>query len=322
MENSLGKVKTTLFALLVVAVLGGIVYYNRGSYSYAIKNVLVNVGITKPCGSTLTYSIGRFDSGFNISQTQFLAVADRAAQLWNTAAGKTVLAYADSGGEVTVNLEYDARQRATDKVNTIGNSIDDRTATYHNIQASYKSMTASYQAQKAQLIKLQVTYNNDLASYQSQANYWTAHGRATPAQMASLEKQRETVNADAAAVNQAEQTLNTLVAEINGTAAQLNGMASDINQQVATYNTVSSTTGREFDEGEYISDKTGERINVYQYADENKLLRVMAHEFGHALGLDHVSDPQAIMYMVNAGDGTSLTAADVAELKRVCTSLK
>jgi predicted Zn-dependent protease len=48
---------------------------------------------------------------------------------------------------------------------------------------------------------------------------------------------------------------------------------------------------------------------------------VLAHEFGHALGLDHVEDPQAIMYYLmdkqNIKD-LKLTTDDINALKKGC----
>jgi len=47
---------------------------------------------------------------------------------------------------------------------------------------------------------------------------------------------------------------------------------------------------------------------------------VLAHEMGHALGLEHVADAQAIMYKINQGKRLSLTEDDIAALNAQCAS--
>ncbi len=39
---------------------------------------------------------------------------------------------------------------------------------------------------------------------------------------------------------------------------------------------------------------------------------------GHSLGLEHVTDPKAIMYKINRGTNLQVTAADTLELQKVC----
>ena len=43
-----------------------------------------------------------------------------------------------------------------------------------------------------------------------------------------------------------------------------------------------------------------------------------AHEFGHALGIDHVEDKQSIMHAYNLESNIKLTTDDINALRAVC----
>ena len=235
-----------------------------------------------PCSTPIEYSLGTFDPRFGESRANFLTAVASAAKLWDNAAGRELFTYV-KGGALKINLIYDSRQAAT------------------NLGKKISAEQTAYDAQKRTLDALRAQYENDTQQYETQVAYWNARGGAPASVYATLESMRQKLN------NEAD-TINT-------DTAALNAMAAQTNAKVGTYNTAAGT---DFNEGEYIRDSSGSRINVYQFENQDKLVRVLAHELGHALGLAHNTDPNAIMYAYNQGTAEKLTAADVNELKTLC----
>lgn len=306
---------STVFIVIILLIAA---YAYKQPLEGTIERIRTIRNISSPCVRPIEYSIGEFDPQFGLSKKQFMAVLSRAEATWEGPTGKNLFQYSDQG-EVKVNLIYDYRQQATEDLATLGVGIRSDKATYDGLKAQYLALVTAYDAAKIEQQQLISSYNKSKDAYEAEVDRWNSKGGAPPAEYGRLEQERRELDSKAGTINQKTTTLNAQADEINRTVNTLNRIAHELNLQVSTFNTIGATTGREFDEGEYIQDANGTRINVYQFASQEKLYRLLAHEFGHVLGMDHVDDPNAIMYRLNESSSSKPTDDDLAELNKICS---
>ncbi len=265
---------------------------------------------TKACAKPLTYSVSAYDPRFGISEEEFAQAAREAAELWNIAGGKPLLAESASP-DISINLLYDERQEAT----VIGEDISEEQRQYREMKAGVDALREKYAAATKAFERQEKTYEANVASYEKDVAYWNAQGGAPPSVYQELEREKASLERQRRALTQSVQAINVLVDQIQTNVTQINGLADQLNERVDIYNSV---VGHDFDQGNYIEDKEGKRITIFEFADRMELKRVLAHEFGHALGISHTDDPDSIMYSYNIGDTFELTATDIASLKETC----
>lgn len=237
---------------------------------------------TRPCANPIPYALGAVDSRFGIQDGALLETAASAAEIWGSAAGKPLFTY-DPEAKLKINLVYDEREENAQ----LGAQIARE-------QAEQDVARAELETLRAEFLAAETAYNRKVRRI-------NARGGATPS--------------EAAALNQERAELQRLADSVNAGAALFNKQIAALNAKIREYNQLA---GRVFEQGQYVRDGSGERINIYQFVNNSQLKRVLAHEFGHAVGLDHNDDPDAIMYAQNESGNLTPTEADLASLRAVC----
>lgn len=289
----------SLGALVLLAVVGAAGYYT-----------LNYLKATVPCEEPIVYSIGSVDERFDLSEAELKSVLKEAAAIWNTAAGKTLFT---TEGEATlpVSLVYDERQAAAE----LGGTINNEQATYELKKREVEMLIASHERAAAALDAMVATYERAQAEYEKDVAYWNAQGGAPPAEYEKLERTRQSLNRTQQKINAEVARVNAMVPEINQAVEEANMAANKLNSKVDVYNSVA---GEDFDQGQYVKDANGTRITIYEFESRDYLVRALAHEFGHALGIEHTKDPRSLMYPYNSGKKVFLTEEDKAALKETC----
>lgn len=290
-------------------------------FSLTLASVILGSGyftvralITGLCDTTRTYTIGSVDPRFGISTSTVLSHLQEASDVWNGAyATSTLLAYTPSRADITVNFVYDERQRTTIQNERLKQTINQEKEDLSEIKETIESLRAEYETLSASIQTRTASYSTRLAKHNNEVAYWNKRGGAPneayqrlQREAAGLETERVRLNADIG-------RFNTLAERIRQYGSDHNEIVSDINEKIGTLN---ETALREFEEGTY--DPRTRTITIYEYSSETSLRRVLIHELGHSIGLDHVEDKEAIMYPVNQGKNTALTKADKEELVRTC----
>lgn len=300
---------------VTLALAAGLVYlFTATPYRNAFKNITQQYF---PCQRPIPYYVGSFDDSFGITQSEFLAAVKSAEDIWEESISRDLFSYA-AKGDLKLNLIYDYRQEATDKLQDLGIEIKDDEATYKALKTKYNSLKASYDRLKVELDAEIADYEKRKKAYENEVEYWNRRGGAPKQEYAELTAEKKALDAMSAEIRADQDRFNATVSDLNALVTVLNRLASELNLQAEQYNQIGTERGEEFQEGVFKWDSSGRQIDIYEFESKDKLIRVLTHELGHALGLEHTEDPDSIMYRLNISQNETLSADDLQALKERC----
>ena len=266
------------------------------------------------CPVPLTYRLGQVDSHFTITKDEAVAKLAEAEKAWEDKTGRELFQY-DENGTLVVDFVFDDRQAEADSKNIKRQALDNTFTetetlkkTIEDLQKEYEEKTATYEGNVAAYEAALARHNERVARYNDQ-------GGAPPNIHADIERERQVLNGRLTELNADADTLNKLGQSINALGERSNQLVEAYNREVEAYN-AEFGFAKEFTQGDYQDGK----IHIYKFSSDEELISVLVHEFGHALGIDHVDDESAVMYYLLQEDGSvpALNDSDKEAFVAVC----
>jgi hypothetical protein len=257
------------------------------------------------------YSLGTFDERFGIGKDRFLQVVDQAKRIWESAAGKELFRYRKDG-LMRVNLVFDWRQESLLKAKEQRARLDENGSSFDMLKSDYERKSASVEREQSAYEESGQAYKTHLDEYNALVTRWNNGENRTEAEAQFLENKKKELDQELSLVERSRVSFKTNVDDLNALGERISALAKKLNLEVEKFNGT-YVNQREFEKGVF----DGRNIDIYEFDKEEDLKVALVHEFGHALGLEHVDNPHSIMYRKLAAQDISdihLTSEDLTQL--------
>jgi len=283
--------KRLLGALLCAAVGAG------AGYHYRIRQERPRV---------LSCYVEAVDPRFGLTADDVESCLREAILLWEEAAGRRLFSVGSDG--MAVALVHDERQSLLEQIRNRSGSLSELRLSYEAQRLRHEVAREALERRQMELAQEVDTHNLRVKALRADME----RGQDSPGLLASF---RLEVEAQGAALVARQEALQQEFQQLRRDHAALEAVAHAFREDHGELSDLQESLGPACQAAVYQQQEGQRRIQVFLVPERRSLVRILAHELGHALGFGHVPDPAALMHEKTSGGEPSLTAADRALLE-------
>lgn len=270
----------------------------------------------RTCSTPITYQVGEIDEEFRISSSTVKELLSESVTVWEENTQKDLFVHSTSSSDLVIDFTFDDRQRRTRTRSDIADNLSMLADSHAGLTNSIEEKRQQYESVRQSYEQTRQRYESDLAEFNRRVERLNERGSVPRRVKSELDAERQRLNRLRSSLEEVQSRLQSLRSDINGLAERSNRIAENYNRAAGTFEQRFGD-GREFSQATY-SDDT---ITVYQFNQADDLRLALTHELGHALGIRHVADSEAVMNRLMKDQplsDISLTKADQQALANVC----
>jgi len=267
----------------------------------------------------LKYRIAFIDPRFQLSKEQLIDVSQQAAEIWHKETGKTYFSY-DSEAQLSINLIYGDHQMMKSAQQENLNTLLQKQEQWRIKNEEIILNKREIDQLSSDLNKKKISLRSEFEQYQRDVTRFN-QGEQRYYRADELKEQQNQLQQKSGNLQNESNNLNIKIQLLNAKVKELNQEQSDLTTLMTRFKLEQKASIQPFHKGLFSQNQ----IQIYGYTSLNDLRLTLAHEFGHALGLKHTTDPKSLMYpRLKEQDihNFKLTDSDLELLGSIYSSIK
>lgn len=246
--------------------------------------------ITHPLDTRLRYRIAEVDPRFKLSVEQVKAISQQATQVWKDGTGKDYFVY-DPNAQLTIHLIYDERQYESEQRREHLSRLETNQQQWLNKKKQLDQIEQEVLQNKQILDQKQLQLDQQI-QYYNQERQLAQRSPSSSVNAEYFQQRQQHLQQNVEQLQQEIGQYNQKISQLNQQIDELNALDQQLNASVKQYK--QRFQPHLFHKGLF----NGKQILIYEFESEDDLRLTLAHELGHALGLQHTDDPHALMHPV------------------------